>query len=91
MREPQEELFCIATDDRTRIALLDQIASAFLGTSNRGVACFLAGIVLTELHSRDVRLVAYFVLFEVCGRRLSELPLAPYFKIPENLDLPFLN
>jgi hypothetical protein len=85
-----EQCFNDATDDDVRVAALDQLASSFRGTNAETVTRFLARIVLAESHSSDVRLVAYFVLFEVCNRPLSVLPPVHEFKIPENLDLAFL-
>jgi hypothetical protein len=83
-------MFKNAADDNMRVVALAQVATAFRGTNAKTIAKFLAEIVLSESYSRDVRLVAYLVLFEVCNLPLYNLPLVHDFKIPEDLDWNFL-
>jgi hypothetical protein len=86
-----ERAFKHASNDIARVKVLDQIADTFSASSDKTIAKFLAELTLTDSCSRDVRLVAYFVLYEVCDRRLANLPPAHEFMIPEHLDLAFLH
>ena len=101
-----EKFFEDATDDEMRLSALNQLsgrynnmelaaisqpAARFSVTDDKKAAKFLARIVLTESHSREVRLIAYLVLFQVCNRPESVLPPINQFRIPEDLDFPFLH
>jgi hypothetical protein len=88
--EELERQFQGAVDNCARVKVLAGAAGDYFGTQHKGVARFLAGVVLSEVFSRDVRLSAYFSLFEVCGRDLWTLRPVQEFKIPDDLDLPFL-
>ena len=63
----------------------------FSVADNEDAARFLAGIVLDKSWTRDVRLAAYLILFQVCDRSVFTLPNIDVFKIPEDFDIPFLH
>src|SRR5262245_9041435 len=68
------ESFRRASDDSAKVYALDDVAAHFRGTNSKPIAKFLAEVVLAESYCKDVRLVAYLVLYEVCGRALDTLP-----------------
>jgi hypothetical protein len=90
MATAHEIRFTSATDDDSRAAILTQVAADFWHSKDKEVTEFLARAVLDETYSRDVRLIAYIVLFEVCDRDLWQIPPLHEFRVPENFDLPFL-
>src|SRR5580704_12588051 len=80
-----------ATDDLSRLNVLGEMGTDFDSTHDKVVAGFLARLILSEEHSRDVRFYAYLTLFMVCGRPFSDITsVPPKFRIPEDLDLPFV-
>ena len=83
--------FCNATNDHERQIALSDLALCYRGTNEKQVERFLAQVARSESHSKDTRLIAYIVLFEVANRPLEDLPPLHDFKIPEHLDLSFLN
>lgn len=83
--------FCDAANDHERQVALSDLAVHFRGTNEKPVERFLAQVACNESHSKDIRLIAYIVLFEVANRPLKDLPPLRDFKIPENLELSFLN
>jgi hypothetical protein len=72
------------------IALAD-IALHFRRTNDQSTCKFLAGVVIDESHPRDLRVAAYYSLFEVSGRDVWALPLIHQFRIPDDLDMGLLS
>ena len=83
--------FDMASNDNERVAALDLAAKDYRGSMDNSVMSFLAETVLDTSYSKEVRLVAYLVLYEVSSRDLRALPNVDRFKMPESLDLAFLN
>jgi hypothetical protein len=86
-----QSAFESASNDHSRIAALDLAAQEFRDSKEKSVMVFLAETALDKAYSKDVRLVAYLVLYEVSARDLCALPDVHLFKMPEDLDLSFLH
>jgi hypothetical protein len=78
-------------DSSVRAHCLAQIAANYRGTEDPKVSSLLAKIVRNESESRDRRLIAYFVLFEVVGRPLTEIPLPNGLPLLDDLDWAFVD
>jgi hypothetical protein len=106
LQDPYEDLFMDAQDDEARMRVLNQLSAIFNEmelaaidqqatklrvVDHKKIAKFLAGIVLKDSYARDVRLIAYLVLYQVCGRSESTLPHINRLRMPEDLDIAFLH
>ena len=85
----KEQITDIGQDDKQMAALV-RASSTFRGTKDKIISKFLATIALDQTYSRNVRLFAYSALFQVCDRLPSRLPPFDEFKMPEDLDMSFL-
>jgi hypothetical protein len=88
--DPLKKAFKDVTDGIDWGYSMAEITRRFWRTRDKTVQNFLATIVLDESRPRDIRLAGYCALFEVSGRDLWTLAPMHEFKIPDNLDLPFL-
>jgi hypothetical protein len=86
-----ERIVLQAADHRTRGRTLTHLAETHRGTRDPKIAGLLARVVRNEGETKDVRLIAYFVLFEVAGRPLQQIPPLDQLSFPEGLDWAFVD
>jgi hypothetical protein len=76
---------------KARTFALANLIDFFQRSNDRDVAGLLANIIADQSESDGMRTAAYFGLFEVVGRPLTQIGPPEEFSFPEHIDWAFVD
>jgi hypothetical protein len=73
-------------DDSDRCSAMNMMSLPYLGSDNKEVGNVLARVARDEASSKEVRMLAYFLLLDVSARPAEKYPRADSFEFPRDVD-----